>query len=93
MSDSNDTVVICRCEDITREEIQRLIARGYRTVEEIKRVSRCGMGPCQGRTCLPLIMQELARSQGRPLAEIAPARQRPPAAPVSLGALARGDRP
>ena len=27
------------------------LGKGYQTVDEIKRISRCGMGPCQGRTC------------------------------------------
>ncbi|HON43695.1 MAG TPA: (2Fe-2S)-binding protein, partial [Bacillota bacterium] len=51
----DDNIVICRCEDITLSEIRDLIAQGYHTIDEIKRVSRAGMGPCQGRTCRQLI--------------------------------------
>ena len=50
-------IIMCRCEDITRERILECIAQGYRTIDEIKRVTRAGMGPCQGRTCRLLIAQ------------------------------------
>src|SRR5699024_4085175 len=40
-----DTVV-CRCEDVTYGQLE-----GYHTGREMKLVSRCGMGPCQGRIC------------------------------------------
>ena len=57
-------VIVCRCEDVTLEDIHALIKQGYRTIDEIKRVSRAGMGPCQGRTCRMLIAQELAKAYG-----------------------------
>ncbi|MCK5596510.1 MAG: (2Fe-2S)-binding protein, partial [Candidatus Eisenbacteria sp.] len=47
----NRDVIICRCEDVTYGEIVDVIDEGLTTTEEIKRVLRCGMGPCQGRTC------------------------------------------
>ncbi|HEY3425240.1 MAG TPA: (2Fe-2S)-binding protein, partial [Negativicutes bacterium] len=46
----SDATIICRCEDLTVDEIRTLIANGSHTIEEIKRSCRCGMGPCQGRT-------------------------------------------
>ena len=45
-----DTVV-CRCEDVTRREIEEAIAQGAREVNQLKHFTRCGMGPCQGRVC------------------------------------------
>ena len=86
-----DTTVICRCEDITLDDVRKLISDGHHTLEEIKRVCRCGMGPCQGRTCTPLIAQEISRVTGKPLAEVALPTFRPPTAPITLGALAGGD--
>lgn len=87
-----DTTIICRCEDVTLAEVRELIAAGARNTEEIKRACRCGMGPCQGRNCQPLVAQELARANGRPVGEVALPTFRPPTAPISLGALARGER-
>ena len=55
MDDKN--TILCRCEDLTRENILDCIRAGYCTIDEIKRVTRAGMGPCQGRTCRMLIAQ------------------------------------
>ena len=88
---SRDLTIVCRCEDITLEEIQELIAGGLTTVDEIKRLSRCGMGPCQGRTCRPLLMNELAKATGQDLDELKMPAFRPPAKPVKLGILLADD--
>lgn len=45
-----DTVV-CRCEDVTRAEIDEAVGSGAREVNQLKAWTRCGMGPCQGRMC------------------------------------------
>ncbi|MFT3780293.1 MAG: NAD(P)/FAD-dependent oxidoreductase [Ottowia sp.] len=43
--------VVCRCEDVTRAEIDAAVRDGARDVNQLKAWTRCGMGPCQGRTC------------------------------------------
>jgi len=88
MSDQENTLV-CRCEDITLAEIRRVIADGYKTIDEIKRVSRAGMGPCQGRTCRLLIAQELSRHFGTPMEEVLMPTFRPLVKPVKLGSFVR----
>jgi NAD(P)H-nitrite reductase large subunit len=85
-----EPVIICRCEDITQEDIQELIKQGKHTLDELKRECRCGMGPCQGRTCTPLIAQELAKALKKSNSDIVLPTFRPPTAPISLGALAGG---
>lgn len=87
----SEPVIICRCEDITLQEIQEFIKQGAYTMEELKRECRCGMGPCQGRTCTPLIVQELAKTLRTSIGSIAVPTFRPPTAPISLGALAAGE--
>lgn len=87
----SDSTIICRCEGITLGEIRELIREGYRTVDEIKRISRAGMGPCQGRTCRQLIMQEIARSTGQNIADMHMPTFRPPTKPISLGVVAGGE--
>lgn len=81
--------IICRCEDITVEEVRRLIAKGYGTPDEIKRLSRCGMGPCQGRTCRNLVLQEISAATGQEVKDIPMASFRPPTKPVKLGLFAK----
>ncbi len=83
-----DQILICRCEDITRERLMEVIADGYETIDEIKRVTRAGMGPCQGRTCRQLIAQELSRIYGIPMEEVLMPTFRAPVKPISMGALA-----
>ncbi len=84
----SDEIIICRCEDITRERLLEVIAEGYQTIDEIKRVTRAGMGPCQGRTCRQLIARELSQIYGVPMEEILLPTFRPPIRPISMGALA-----
>ncbi|KKM11637.1 (2Fe-2S)-binding protein [Clostridiales bacterium PH28_bin88] len=86
-----DTTIICRCEDLTLEEIRELIDKGFTTIDEIKRISRCGMGPCQGRNCRPLLMNELARATGQDIRDMPMPTFRPPAKPIKLGILVPGD--
>lgn len=84
-------MIVCRCEDITLDEIQALIRQGYRTIDEIKRVIRAGMGPCQGRTCRMLIAQELAKVYEIPVGEVLLPTFRPTVKPVKLGTFAGGE--
>jgi NAD(P)H-nitrite reductase large subunit len=78
------TTIVCRCEDITEEDILEAIDNGYQTLEEIKKVLRCGMGPCQGRTCTPLIMRLLSRKTGKSADKIQLPSSRPPLQPVPV---------
>jgi NAD(P)H-nitrite reductase large subunit len=87
MSDG-DGLVICRCEEVTRAEIEEAIAEGARTVNEVKRRTRAGMGLCQGNTCRRLVRQILAERMGQPIGEVEPSTYRPPVRPVELGVLA-----
>jgi len=43
--------IVCRCEDVTRAEIEAACDAGARDVNQLKHFTRCGMGPCQGRIC------------------------------------------
>ena len=83
-----DDIIICRCEDMTRQALLDVIAEGYETIDEIKRVTRAGMGPCQGRTCRQLIAGELSRIYGIPMEEVLMPTFRPPVRPISMGILA-----
>jgi NAD(P)H-nitrite reductase large subunit len=83
--------IICRCEDMTLEELRRLLERGYTSLDELKRVSRCGMGPCQGKTCRELVVAEIARHLGTSGAEVRLPTFRPPTRPTRIGVIAGGD--
>ncbi|MBU2703923.1 NAD(P)H-nitrite reductase large subunit [Sporomusaceae bacterium BoRhaA] len=87
MNQNDKDTIICRCEDVTLGDIRDRIARGEHNLEEIKRSCRCGMGPCQGRNCTPLIAKEIAAATGKPLEEIALPTFRPPTTAIKMSAL------
>ncbi len=43
--------IVCRCEGVTRAEIDAAIGAGAVVLNQLKAWTRCGMGPCQGRQC------------------------------------------
>lgn len=84
--DDNNTI-ICRCSDLTRGQIREYVNSGISTVDEIKRLSRLGMGPCQGRTCIPLVMREIADMKKVPIADLTPGTYRPPVKAIKMGEI------
>lgn len=78
--------IICRCERVSAETIRQAMASGARTVNDVKRRTRAGMGPCQGVFCVPQIACWLRHAD--PGTDLAPMTARPPARPISLAALA-----
>ena len=82
-----DDAIICRCERVTAGEIRELIRSGCRDMNEIKAVTRAGMGSCGGKTCTPLI-KRLFREEGVPLSEVEENVKRPLFVEVPLGIFA-----
>ncbi len=81
-------IVLCRCEDVTLHDLEHAIARGYADLEEVKRYTGFGTGPCQGKECLAPIACQLARLTGVSPSAIAPFTSRPPLQPTPLGHFA-----
>ena len=86
---SEKKTIVCRCEDLTKEEIIEAIHKGYTDLEELRRELRIGMGPCQGRVCLPLVKRILEQVTGKKVKQESFPTFRPPLVPVSLGSLAK----
>ena len=78
---------VCRCEEIKREDIERLIDLGIIDYEEIRRVLRIGMGPCGGKTCRNLTLQIISEKTGMPISEIELGAFRPPTIPLPFEAI------
>ena len=83
--------IVCRCNDLDIKEIRALIAQGYDSIDELKRIARLGMGPCQGRNCIPIVLNELSRALAIPVALLNAATYRPVVKAISLGELAEYD--
>jgi bacterioferritin-associated ferredoxin len=82
-------IVLCRCEDVTLADLEHCVSRGYRDIEEVKRYTGFGTGPCQGKECLAAVAAQLAQLTDQPPAAIPPFTSRPPLAPTPLRLLAR----
>ena len=83
----DNDIIICRCQEVTRQEILDAIADGAVTVDGVKRRTRAGMGLCQGKTCQRLVAKLIAEQTGRPMAEILPPTSRMPVLPVKIGII------
>jgi octopine oxidase subunit A len=83
-----DDVVACRCEEITVGQIRRAVRLGAPGPNQLKAFTRCGMGPCQGRICGPIVSAVIAEARGVPIGEVGTYRPRAPYKPITVGALA-----
>jgi thioredoxin reductase/bacterioferritin-associated ferredoxin len=83
---------VCRCEGVTRAEIDAAIDAGAHTVSAVKRWTRCGMGRCQGRICAWPVTRLIAHRLGRSTAGLDNLEPRLPIKPVGVSCLT-GNRP
>ena len=88
----SDEAIVCRCERVKASEIRKLIRQGVRDLNEIKAVTRAGMGACGGKTCRNLILR-LFREEGVPPEEITDFVSRPLFLEVPLGLFAGMEEP
>jgi sarcosine oxidase subunit alpha len=82
-----DSAIVCRCERITASEIREWIRKGVHDVNQIKAITRAGMGACGGKTCSNLILR-LFREENIPLKEVTPGTERPVFVEVPFGIFA-----
>jgi len=82
-----DDMIICRCERVTLAEIKAIIQTGVRDINEIKALTRAGMGACGSKTCSSLIKRAF-RELGVSLEEVTDNVHRPLFVEVPLGVLA-----
>ena len=90
-----DDAMICRCERVTAGEIRALIRAGIRDMNDIKALTRAGMGACGAKTCTAII-KRLFREEGVPEGQFVESTQRPLFVEVPLGVFAgvsTGERP
>lgn len=83
----DNSILICRCQEVTRQEILEAIADGATTINGVKRRVRSGMGLCQGKTCERLVAKILAEETGRNPADILPQTSRMPVRPVKISVI------
>jgi sarcosine oxidase subunit beta len=82
-------IIMCRCEDVTLADLEHAVAKGYSDIEEVKRYTGFGTGPCQGKECVAVIGLALAKITGTAPETIPPFTARPPLNPTPLKLFAR----
>ncbi len=78
-----DTLV-CRCEEVSLRAIEEAFAGGIGSIGAVKRLTRAGMGRCQGRYCAPVLAELGARRPGGRLDESAWFAPAPPFKPLPI---------
>lgn len=83
-----DSTLLCRCEEISAQQIKTAITEEHSDSNAIKFLLRCGMGPCQGRQCALPVTTFSAACSRKKVPEIGHYRGRPPVSPLTLEQLA-----
>lgn len=83
---TEDTVV-CRCEEANAGDIWDAIENRHLNLNAIKKRTRLGMGPCQGKTC-ETVAAELALRAGVSPGELGSLNVRTPVTPLPMAVMA-----
>ena len=84
LASSEDDTIICRCERVSLGEVRRAIRSGMRDLNQLKAVTRAGMGACGSKTCSSLLLN-VFRSEGVDLKEVTGFTRRPLFVEAPLG--------
>jgi sarcosine oxidase subunit beta len=82
-------IIVCRCEDVTLADLHAAVEKGYGDIEEVKRYTGFGTGPCQGKECQAMVALALAEATSVPASSVPPFTARPPLEPTPLRLFAR----
>lgn len=80
----DDQTLVCRCEEVSAGDIRQAVKEGCREPNEIKALTRCGMGHCQGRMCGALLAEIMAMELKVPPEDLQPLNIRAPVRNLSL---------
>lgn len=87
---ATDDTHICRCEEVARRTIREAMEDGVQSLGALKRVTRAGMGRCQGRYCAGIMAAMLPRHGTGATQEMDFFAPQAPFKPVPIGAVAPG---
>ena len=81
--------IVCRCEEVTADQIRKALESGLLNPNQVKAQTRCGMGPCQGRMCGLTLSEMIADHEKGNIAKADYFRIRPPLKPITLEQLSK----
>ncbi len=82
-----DETIICRCEELTLDDIRSGLNTKPGHVGTLKRATRVGMGRCQGRYCGPVAAHIVAEETGQAIEDLSFFAPRVPIKPVAISAI------
>ena len=85
---AEEETVVCRCLSINYAQIKAGISDDTLSAGASKRISRVGMGRCQGRYCSPIIQKLIAENSGCEIDERSGFAPQMPIKPVEIGVIA-----
>lgn len=80
--------IICRCEEVSKEDILNSMQQGDASLDAVKKRTRAGMGYCQGKSCKRLIAKMLSSYLDVPVERFLPGSVRYPVGAVTLQTIA-----
>ena len=83
----DDDAVVCRCERVTAGQIREAIRSGVRDLNQLKALTRAGMGACGSKTCRPMIWR-IFQEEGIDLGQVTDRVDRPLFVEVPMGYFA-----
>ena len=82
-----DESIVCRCERVSAGEIKAAIRAGIRDMNQLKALTRAGMGACGSKTCRPMIWR-IFKEEGIDLGTVTDRVDRPLFVEVPIGVFA-----
>lgn len=83
-------LIVCRCEEVTLDELLATAAAHQCTARELKLRTRAGMGCCGGRTCRVLVDRVIEQTTGQAPSHPVSLGYQPPVRPISFALLGGG---
>ncbi|MCB5230008.1 MAG: (2Fe-2S)-binding protein, partial [Candidatus Cloacimonas sp.] len=87
---ASDDSLVCLCERVTVGEVRALIREGVTDINQIKAITRLGMGPCGSKTCDTLLKQ-VFREEGFGIQDVVENTKRPVFVEVPLKYFVNAD--
>jgi len=74
-------------------DIEDAVAQGAETFDDVKRLTRAGMGLCQAKTCHTVVNTLIAELAHKPMESLPASRLRIPIRLIAMAALAKAQLP
>ena len=89
---ATDDTVICRCEEVTLKQLKAALTDDTIQIKDFKRMTRMGMGSCEGRMCGPSAIEMMRHQLNASAEDVGCLKPRPSIKPVALGVLAANNK-